>query len=212
MPPGERSERLAKAEAAIKKVVELEPRSATAHAVHGTVLRARSGRGDSEQAVKAFEAAIALDENIAVAHAELGRTLIDVGQPRDALRHLQKAIDLSPHDISAFIWKYWSGLAALHVPDPKAAVDWLRQSLQDNPVHDNTLRLMAVALADDRQEEAALQKAAEFMKARRNATAGDWAFPGWGAYPEVERMRKHIRATLIRLGVPEVSKQAASTP
>ena len=212
MPPSERTEKLAKAEAAIKKVVELEPRSATAHVVYGNVLRARSGRGDSEQAIKAFEAAIGLDENLVIAHAELGRTLIDTGQPRDALRHLQKAIELSPHDISVFIWKYWAGLAALHVPDPKAAVDWLRQSLQDNPVHDNTLRLMAVALADDQQEEEALQKVAEFMKARRNATAGDWAFPGWGAYPEVEKTRKHIRATLIRLGVPEVSKQAASTP
>lgn len=212
MLPSARADKLARAEAAIRKVVELEPRSATAHVVYGNVLRARSGRGDSEQAVKAFEAAIGLDENIAIAHAELGRTLIDVGQPRDALRHLQKAIDLSPHDISVFIWKYWSGLAALHVPDPKAAVDWLRQSLQDNPTHDNTLRLMAVALADNKQEEEALQKVAEFMKARRNATAGDWAFPGWGAYPEVDRMRKHIRATLIRLGVPEASKQAASTP
>jgi len=212
MPQSERAEKLAKAEAAIKKVVELEPRSATAHAVHGSVLRARSGRGDSEQAIKAFEAAIGLDENLVIAHAELGRTLIDIGKPRDALRHLQKAIELSPHDISVFIWKYWAGLAALHVPDPKAAVDWLRQSLQDNPVHDNTLRLMAVALADDQQEEEARQKVAEFMKARRNATAGDWAFPGWGVYPEVEKTRKHIRATLIRLGVPEVSKQAASTP
>ena len=110
---------------------------------------------------------------------------------------------MSPTDISLYTWYYWAGLAALHLSDHAGALDWLLRSLQVNPSHDNTLRLMAVALADAGREEEARKTIGEFLKARPGATLDDWRRPNWDSHPEVTARREHIRATLKRLGVPE---------
>ena len=147
--PHEQDEKLAKAEAAIKKVLKDDPTTAAAHLVHANVLRAQ---GEHEQAIAALRHALLHNPNLANAHAELGRSLIDVGKADEAIAEIQKAIALSPTDITLYMWTYWAGLAALHLGDHQGALDWLRKSHQANRAHDNTLRLMAVALADAGRE------------------------------------------------------------
>ena len=68
--------------------------------------------------------------------------------------------------------------------------------MQANPSHDNTLRLMAVVLADSGREDEARQKIEELMKARPGATLDDWRRPNWNSYPEVTARREQMRATL----------------
>lgn len=207
-PENEQEERLAKAEEAILRALQLEPKSAQAHAAHGQVLRAK---GEYPQAVEALKLALLHNADFVHARAELGRTLIDIGKPKEALADIERAIRMSPTDISLYTWYYWAGLAALHLSDHEGALDWLVKSLQANPSHDNTLRLMAVALADAGRGEEARKKIQEFLKARPGATLDDWRRPNWNAYPEVTARREHIRATLKRLGVPEAKQQGAFT-
>lgn len=209
LPENEQEERLAKAEDAILRALQLEPKSAHAHGAHAHVLRAK---GEYPQAIEALKLALLHNPHFVHARAELGRTLIDIGQPKQAIAEIERAIEMSPTDISLYTWYYWAGLAALHNSDHAGALNWLLRSLQANPSHDNTLRLMAVALADAGQEDEARKKIGEFLKARPGATLDDWRRPNWDSHPEVTVRRERIRATLKRLGVPEDKLQSASKP
>jgi DNA-binding winged helix-turn-helix (wHTH) protein/tetratricopeptide (TPR) repeat protein len=203
------AETLAKAERAINEALKRDTENTGGHTIHGNLLRAR---GEHEQAIVAFKRALAINQNFLPARAELGRALIDVGKYEEAIAELQKAIQASPTDISLYMWHYWSGLAAVHRGDAKGALDALRQSHQTNRQHDNTLRLMAVALADDGDEDKARQKVQEFLKLRPTATLDDWKRPNARSNPAVAERRAQIRATLKRLGVPESTVQAAARP
>jgi len=207
-PENEQEERLAKAEDAVLRALQLEPKSAQAHAAHGQVLRAK---GEYPQGIEAFKLALLHNPHFVHARAELGRTLIDIGEPKEALAAIERAIGMSPTDISLYTWYYWAGLAALHLSDHEGALDWLVKSFQVNPSHDNTLRLMAVALADAGREEEARKKIGEFLKARPGARLDDWRRPNWNTYPEVTARRQRFRAILMRLGVPEAKQQGAFT-
>jgi DNA-binding winged helix-turn-helix (wHTH) protein/tetratricopeptide (TPR) repeat protein len=210
MAENEVDERLAKAAAAIDLAIRREPTAAGSHLTRGTVLRAR---GEHAQAIEAFERALELNPNFFPARAELGRSLIDVGQAERAIAEFKKAIEANPTDVSPHMWYYWAGLAALHLPNRHAeAMMWLEKSHAANPHFDNTFRLMAVALDDAGQEEAARRKVIEFLNLRPSATLDDWKMPNARSHPEVAERRAHIRATLKRLGVPEAHAQAVSRP
>jgi DNA-binding winged helix-turn-helix (wHTH) protein/tetratricopeptide (TPR) repeat protein len=205
--PENEKDKLARAEDAIKRALLQQPKGAGAHVTHGSVLRAK---GEHEQAIEAFRLALVHNPNFLPARAELGRALVDLGQPKQALAEIEAAIEMSPTDISRHVWCFWAGLAALHAADPERALEWLRKSHQANPENDTALRLMAVALADAGWEDQARQKMAEFLKLRPEATLDDWKTPNSRRYPEVAQRHEHIRATLKRLGLPEGKLQAAA--
>lgn len=204
-------ERVARAEEAIELALVIDRSYPFAHLTRGNVLRAKSEHG---RAIGAIERALELEEYFFAARAELARTLIDVGRAEEAIPILKEAIDATPTaDISPHFWYYWLGLAALHLPDRNAdALAWFAKSHDYEPKHDNTFRLWAVALADANRWEEADEKAQEFLRLRRNATLDDWKVPNARFPPAVARVRKHIRDTLKRLGVPEGKMKAASTP
>jgi tetratricopeptide (TPR) repeat protein len=174
------------------------------------VLRAKSEHGP---AIDAFRVALKLEENFFPARAELARTLIDAGRAEEAIPLLKEAIEATPTDIHAHWWYFWMGLAALHLPDRTAdALAWFGTAHAHNSQHDNALKLWAVALADAGRHDEAREKLQQFLRLRRNATLDD----GRGAHlrlpPQVTKVRRHIRDTLKRLGVPEGKVKAASTP
>jgi len=205
----EREARLVKAEDAIKLALSLEPTSAGAHFAHGGLLRVR---GEYEQAVTAFRQALIHNPNYAHAYAEMGRTKIELGRAHETVALIERAITISPTDAALDFWCFWAGMAALYVGDNEAALEWLRRSHQANRAYDNTLRLMAVALARTGRDAEARAKVAEFMKLQPQFTVdGYWHRPR-EQNPVVAQQRAHIAATLRQLGVPEVKSQRASAP
>jgi DNA-binding winged helix-turn-helix (wHTH) protein/tetratricopeptide (TPR) repeat protein len=208
-PHSERAALLAKAEEAVNEAIRLEPKSSGALLTRGGVLRAR---GDYQQAIEAFREALTHNPNFANAHAEMGLTMIDIGQPEKTLEHVQKALDLNPDDFARYIWLSWAGLAALYLDRPEEALKWLRQSHEANRQYDNTLRLMAVAHAHAGDETEAQKKMDEFRGKRPDATLADWARPGVVPHANIVKQRARIRETMKRLGLPEGRVQAAATP
>jgi tetratricopeptide (TPR) repeat protein len=204
-----RAERLERAEAAVQRALKRHPTSAGAHLTRGALLRAR---GEHELAVEVFREALEHNPRFANAYAELGRTLTELGRPREAIAEIEKADALNETDFARYVWFYWAGLAAIHAGDPETALHWLRRSHNVNAAYDNTYRLMAVALADTQRWEEARKKVAEFLSLRPDATADDWKRPGVRNRPEAMKVRKHIRETLVRLGLPEGEVKAAATP
>jgi tetratricopeptide (TPR) repeat protein len=79
----------------------LAPADAHAQWLRGRSLRARS---QPEQAIAAFERAIELNPNHFQAHAELGRTKMDVGLAAETVGHIEQAVRLSLRNQSVNIW------------------------------------------------------------------------------------------------------------
>lgn len=77
------------------EAIRLQPRYPPVRLRHGDAL-VRQGHFDEARA--AYEAALALDPDFAMAHRNLGQTLLALEDLPGALRHLERAAELSPDD------------------------------------------------------------------------------------------------------------------
>jgi tetratricopeptide (TPR) repeat protein len=142
----------------------------------------------------------------------MGRTKIELGLAHETVTLIERAIAISPTDAALDFWCYWAGMAALYVGDNETALEWLRRSHQANRAYDNTLRLMAVALARTGREAEARAKVAEFLKLQPQFTVGGYWYRPREQHPVVARQRARIADTLRELGVPEGKRKRASAP
>jgi tetratricopeptide (TPR) repeat protein len=124
------TDRLVAAEKTLIKALSLTPHHAVAHTFLGIVLFA-SNR--VEQGIAECEHALALNRNLADAHAALGAAKVFVGRAAETEGHVQEAMRLSPRDESVHRWMSDVGLAKLHLDAAAEAVVWLRRCLRTNP-------------------------------------------------------------------------------
>ena len=103
-------------------------------------------RKDLGQALAAFERAIALDPNLAVAHNYVGQIKVFLGRANEAAEHTLKAIELSPRDPQLALWYYQLALTYIHERRYNEAVEWGRRSVQVNPNLRYPYRVLAVRL------------------------------------------------------------------
>jgi TolB-like protein/Flp pilus assembly protein TadD len=140
----DRIEHLTAAEAAATKALSLAPNHPGAHYVLGLV---QINTNRAAQGIAKSERALALDRNLAVAHASIGTAKFFLGRGRETEAHIQQALRLSPRDIHVYIWTVIVGLAKFwHGADAEAIV-WLRRSLEANRNHPMTHFLLAAVLA-----------------------------------------------------------------
>jgi adenylate cyclase len=202
---------LARADRLIGQVLAAAPRDASAHVVKGQVLR-RQGR--PEEAISAYETALALNPNSVGALNGLSWCKIHTGLPEVAISIAERAVRLSPSprdpDISDRY--YIIGIAHLLQSRIDEAIMWLERACNVRPgvPHPHARLAAAYALkgltdraavelaearrlsADDRYSSLARLKAAGFMG------PGSWGVP---------KVRELFEATyfagLRKAGVPE---------
>jgi TolB-like protein len=140
----ERDVRLAAAEAALTKALSMSPQHARAHMFLGTVqiLTKRAAQG-----IRECERALALDRNLADAHAHIGAAMAFIGRGAESEAHIQEAFRLSPRDTGAFRWMHYAGIAKLVLGDDAEAVIWLRRCLEANRNYPIAHFMLAAALA-----------------------------------------------------------------
>jgi len=136
--------RLAAAEAALIKALSLAPQHALAHLYLGAV-QVCSNR--LTQGIAECEHALALNRNLAEAHAVIGVAKIMLGRAAETEAHVHEALRLSPRDEGAHRWMSAVGLAKLHLGDDAEAVDWLGRGLNANPNYQYAKFFLAAALA-----------------------------------------------------------------
>ena len=88
-----------KAEEMLNRVVALDPKNAyrTFYNLGVVILnREDSSEGDNRKAAEAFRKSIDLKENYALAHRDLGFTLLRLGDLQEARKELQRYVDLDP--------------------------------------------------------------------------------------------------------------------
>lgn len=118
------------AEKILNDVLLRAPNHPRAHMLLGAVqIRTnRAARGVAE-----CRQALALDRNLADAHAFIGLGKHALGRGEEVEGHIQEALRLSPRDLRAFLWFMFVGMAKLTTNADLEAVDWLRRSIEANP-------------------------------------------------------------------------------
>jgi TolB-like protein/class 3 adenylate cyclase len=139
-----RKTHLAAAEATLTRVLSMAPLHAGAHLALGAVymFTNRAAQGISE-----CERALALDRNLADAHACIGLAKYYVGRAEETGAHIDEALRLSPRDIFAFRWMLFVGIAKAQLGAEAEAAAWLRRSIEANRNYPLAHFHLAAALA-----------------------------------------------------------------
>lgn len=171
----DRQNRLQSAEADLRKVLKLRPNKAYAHNVLGA-LRMLSNR--AVQGIASCERALAINRNLATAHAMIGFGKYLTGRNDETEGHVLEALRISPCDIGAWQWMYIAGAARFYGGCDKEAVVWLKRSIELNPNMAAARFWLAAALAhlgrlEDAREaaRAGLQLNPRFTIARLRSAA-----------------------------------------
>jgi tetratricopeptide (TPR) repeat protein len=123
-----RAARLA-AETAVLKALSLAPNHAEANRILGVV---RMYTNQVAQGIAQCERALALDRNLATAHGSIGWGKCFIGRGVETEAHINDALRLSPHDVSAHLWMMFAGVAKLWAGADAEALAWFRRSLERN--------------------------------------------------------------------------------
>jgi tetratricopeptide (TPR) repeat protein len=162
----DRSARLSMAETNAIRALSLDPDRALAHRVLGTVynMTNRSAQGIAE-----CEQALALNRNLADAHAVIGMAKLYLGRAAETEGHILEAFRLSPRGIFSHRWMHFVGMAKIQLGADTEAAGWFRRSIEAN----RNSPLIHFALA------AALGLQGSLDEARTAATAGLALNPGF---------------------------------
>ena len=90
---------------------------------------------------------MALDRNLADAHASIGITKSYIGRGEETEAHINEALRLSPRDTFTFRRLLFGAVAKLQLGADAEAVAWLRRSIEANRSYPLAHFLLAAALA-----------------------------------------------------------------
>src|SRR5208337_3743134 len=119
----------AAAEAKLTKALFSVPDHAGGHMWLGVVeiFTRRAAQGIAE-----CEHALALDRNLANAHASIGNGKIYIGRAEETEAHVVEALRLSPRDTTAYVWMGIAGAAKNRLGSWEQAVAWYRRAIEAN--------------------------------------------------------------------------------
>jgi len=190
---------LDQADVAIKRANEIDSRDVGLQVLRGAYLRAR---GRNDDAIAAFQRAVELLPTYALAHAELGRSKIEIGLADEAVVDIQETVRLSPNDPYIGAWYLWAGIAEAHVGYYRRAIKWLLRARNENRVHVNAAPWLAVAHGGLEEWDEARLYLKEQLDNSPTFSISSWnrVFPS--RHPTVEAQRARIVAILCRLPTP----------
>jgi tetratricopeptide (TPR) repeat protein len=126
-------------------VLSLRPNDALAHEILGGIMTQTKR---SDQGIAEFERALALDPNLASAHADIGNAKMFIGRARETEAYENEALRLSPRDSFASVWLLMAGGAKLILGADEEAVARLRSSIELNRNWPLVHFFLAAALAN----------------------------------------------------------------
>ncbi len=197
---GDPAARLAAAEAMLTKALSLAPEHAGAYHLLGYV---QLYTNRAVQGIAECERALALNRNLADAHAAIGLAKFVMGRGEETEGHVREALRLSPRDTFAFAWMVIAGAAKLGLGADEEAVARFRRALEINRNFPRAHFFLAAALAQlGRLDEAqattqaglALDPTFTISRHRRATAASD--------NPTFLAQRERIYDGLRKAGVP----------
>jgi TolB-like protein/class 3 adenylate cyclase/Flp pilus assembly protein TadD len=135
---------IAAAETKLARALSVAPEHASAHKFMGLLL---SSTNRATQGIAECERALALDRNIANAHAFIGWAKVLLGRGAETELHINEALRLSPRDMLAYTWMNYVGGAKMQLEAYAEAVAWYRRSIEANRNYPTAHFNLAAALA-----------------------------------------------------------------
>jgi tetratricopeptide (TPR) repeat protein len=140
----DRAARAAAAEAALTQVLSLAPNHASGQYLLGYVYMITNRAAEG---ITKYEHALALDRNLAAAHAMIGNAKYFIGRAEETESHVLEALRLSPRDTDAYRWMNTAGYAKLSLGRDEEAAVWLLRSIDANRNHALSHFILAAAQA-----------------------------------------------------------------
>jgi TolB-like protein/class 3 adenylate cyclase len=196
----DRAARLAEAEALAIKALSIAPEMALAHLCLGGVqiYTNRAAQGISE-----CERALAIDRNLADAHAYIGMAKYFVGRGEETEAHIQDALRLSPRDTSVYRWQAIAGAAKVFLAKDEEAVSPLRHAIEINRNYQPAHFYLAVALAGLGRLDEARIPAKEALAIDPTFTIRRYRAGAPSDNPVFLAGRQRIYEMMRKVGVPE---------
>jgi adenylate cyclase len=167
-------EDLARAEEAVQKAFAIDRSIAITHLADGYVCRLK---GDHHGALDAFDRALELNPNHALACAQKALQLVFLGRAEEAPPLIKKVITISPRDPALGFFYWIMGRAYFAMGNYDNAIDWLQKSVQLQPtLWFSRIELISAFALKGRQQEAqaALSEYREKFNDWRLADIQDW--------------------------------------
>jgi tetratricopeptide (TPR) repeat protein len=196
----DKAERLVAVEVNLNRVLSKSPNNALAHYLMCRVL-VQTKHG--VEGIAQCERALALNPNLASAHALIGLAKLFDGHPEETENHEREALRVSPHDSDAGVWVAYIARAKLDLRAYKEALDFYLRAKELNPNYPTGRFNMAATLVE----------LGRLDEARAEVQAGLALNPGFtlrryrdGAQsdnPVFLKSRERIIEDMRKAGVPE---------
>jgi tetratricopeptide (TPR) repeat protein len=146
---------------------------------------------------------LALDRNLANAHAVIGLAKFFLGRAEETEAHIHEALRLSPRDINAFRWMMWVDVAKLQLNADMEAVAWLRRSIEANRNFPLAHFHLAVALAQLGLLDAARATAQAGLRLDPGFTIRRFRVGAASDDPKYLAVRERMYEGMRMTGIPE---------
>jgi tetratricopeptide (TPR) repeat protein len=198
------AEDFARAEALVRRVLSVSPRSPIAHYASGQVLLATRR---NSQAIPEYQEALAFNPNWADALAGLGWGKFWVGSLEEAIPLHQRAIRLSPRDPQIGYWYFRIGMVHLLQRRIGEAIRWFEKGRTTIPTFPLAYSFLGAAYALNGEIERGAAELAETYRMSGNlwvSTIADMRVTGYWGPPKLRALFESVYfAALRKLGVPE---------
>jgi TolB-like protein/class 3 adenylate cyclase len=188
------------AEARLGKVLKLSSNHANAHCALG-VLRMYTNR--ATQGMAECERALAIDRNLAAAHAWIGAAKFLAGRNEETEGHVLEALRISPKDIRASSWMLFVGTAKFGAGREEEAVEWLNRSIELGRNWPLPHLWLAAAFARLGRLEEAREAARAGLELNPSFTIARLRSSAFSDNPVYLAGRERVYEGMRRAGVPE---------
>jgi TolB-like protein len=192
--------RFAAAEAAATEALSLAPDHALAHLSLGMVL---GFTNRAAQGIAEYERALALDRNMAGAHALIGQNKLFIGRAEETEAHVLEALRLSPRDPWAYVWLLTAGFAACLLGRNEEAASWFRRSIEANRNFALCRFIHATVLANSGRMDEARSELAAGLALDPGFTIANFQSAVSSDNPLYLQQRARVIDEMRRAGIPE---------
>src|SRR5271154_1081745 len=196
----DKAARFAAAETAATKALSLAPDHALAHVSLGMVL---GFTNRAAQGIAEYERALALDRNMAGAHALIGQNKLFIGRAEETEAHVLEALRLSPRDPWAYIWRLTAGFAACLLGRNEEAASWFRRSIEANRNFALCHFIYATVLANMGRMDEARSEIATGLALARGFTIANFQSAVWSDNSVYLAQHARVINDMRRAGIPE---------
>ncbi len=196
----DRVARAAAAEVTLTKVLSLAPNHGYAQYVLGGVYIYTNR---AAEAIAKCEHALALDRNLAAAHAMIGLAKVFTGRAEETESHVLEALRLSPRDINANRWMAAAGIAKLYLGRDEEAAVWQLRSIDANRNFPNSHFFLAAAQARLGRMSEARAAAKAGLALNPTFTIRRFRVSAFSDNPTFLAQRERVYEGMRKAGVPE---------